>query len=105
NKTGNNGTNRPTAAQVSSKRLPQPLIEGGNLVALDDIVPEVKAFDETILAGALAREDGQVYGVPFASQTLQMYYNVAIFEEHGLEEPTTWGEFIDVNETLAAAEI
>ncbi len=101
--TGLTGSDGPDVAQVRSYGLLQPLVEGGNLVALDDIVPEVSEFDETILAGALGREDGQVYGVPFASQTLQMYYNVAIFEEHGLEEPTTWEEFIEVNETLAEA--
>src|SRR5690606_5567779 len=80
--TGLTGSDGPDVAQVRSYGLLQPLVEGGNLVALDDIVPEVSEFDETILAGALGREDGQTYGVPFASQTLQMYYNTAIFEEH-----------------------
>jgi len=101
--TGLTGSDGPDVAQVRSYGLLQPLVEGGNLVALDDIVPEVSEFDETILAGALGREDGQTYGVPFASQTLQMYYNTAIFEENGLEEPTTWEEFVEVNETLAEA--
>ncbi|HLT84456.1 MAG TPA: extracellular solute-binding protein, partial [Phototrophicaceae bacterium] len=91
--TGLTGSDGPDVAQVRSYGLLQPLVEGGNLVALDDIVPEVAEFDETILAGAKGREDGATYGIPFASQTLQMYYNVAIFEEHGLEEPTTWDEF------------
>ncbi len=101
--TGLTGSDGPDVAQVRSYGLLQPLVEGGNLVALDDIVPEVSEFDGTILAGALGREDGQTYGVPFASQTLQMYYNTAIFEEHGLEEPTTWEEFLEVNETLTEA--
>ncbi len=101
--TGLTGSDGPDVAQVRSYGLLQPLVEGGNLVALDDVVPEVSEFDETILAGAKGREDGQTYGVPFASQTLQMYYNTAIFEEHGLEEPTTWDEFIEVNQTLADA--
>lgn len=101
--TGLTGSDGPDVAQVRSYGLLQPLVEGGNLVALDDIVPEVAEFDETILAGAKGREDGATYGIPFASQTLQMYYNVAIFEEHGLEEPTTWDEFVEVNQTLADA--
>lgn len=101
--TGLTGSDGPDVAQVRSYGLLQPLVEGENLVALDDIVPEVADFDPTILAGALGREDGATYGVPFASQTLQMYYNVAIFEEHGLEEPTTWEEFVELNETLSAA--
>ncbi len=101
--TGLTGSDGPDVAQVRSYGLLQPLVEGGNLVPLDDVVPEVSEFDETILAGALGREDGQVYGVPFASQTLQMYYNVGIFEEHGLEEPTTWEEFVELNDTLVEA--
>lgn len=103
--TGLTGSDGPDVAQVRSYGLLQPLVEGGNLVALDDVVPEVSDFDETILAGALGQEDGAVYGVPFASQTLQMYYNVAIFEEHGLDEPATWEEFLEINETLASAGI
>ncbi|MFC4554854.1 ABC transporter substrate-binding protein [Georgenia faecalis] len=99
--TGLTGTDGPDIAQVRSYGQLQPLIESGNLVALDDIVPEVREFDETILAGALGREDGQVYGVPFASQTLQMYYNVAVFEELGLEEPETWEDFVAANEAIA----
>ncbi|MEE6272065.1 ABC transporter substrate-binding protein [Georgenia wangjunii] len=99
--TGLTGSDGPDIAQVRSYGLLQPLVEGGNLVALDDIVPEVAEFDETILAGAKGREDGNIYGVPFASQTLQMYYNVAVFDELGLEEPTTWDEFIAVNEAVA----
>ncbi|WP_230976479.1 extracellular solute-binding protein [Georgenia wutianyii] len=101
--TGLTGSDGPDIAQVRSYGLLQPLVEGGNLVALDDIVPEVAEFDETILAGAKGREDGATYGVPFASQTLQMYYNTAIFEENGLEEPTTWEEFVALNESLAEA--
>jgi raffinose/stachyose/melibiose transport system substrate-binding protein len=99
--TGLTGTDGPDVAQVRSYGLLQPLVESGNLVALDDIVPEVAEFDETILAGAKGREDGKIYGVPFASQTLQMYYNARVFDELGLEEPTTWEEFIAVNDAVA----
>ena len=41
--------------------------------------------------------------MPFASQTLVVYYNKAIFEEHGLEAPTTWDELIEVSDTLQDA--
>src|SRR5690606_4508940 len=40
--------------------------------------------------------------VPFATQTLQMFYNKTLFDELGLEEPTTWDEFIALNEQLLA---
>lgn len=99
--TGLTGSDGPDVAQVRTYGQLQPLIEGENIVALDDIVPAVLDFPESILAGAMSVEDGQVYGVPFASQTLQMYYNVRIFDELGLEEPTTWEEFLAVNEAVA----
>ncbi|CAG9620007.1 ABC transporter substrate-binding protein [Sutcliffiella rhizosphaerae] len=45
-------------------------------------------------------EDGTQYGVPLNLSTTQVFYNKAIFEEHGLEEPQTWDEFIAINEKL-----
>lgn len=103
--TGLTGSDGPDVAQVRSYGLLQPLVEGENLVALDDVVDGLDDFDETIIAGAKGREDDNVYGVPFASQTLQMYYNTAIFEEHGLSAPTTWDEFVSLNEELADTDI
>lgn len=98
--TGLTGSDGPDIAQLRSYGQLQPLIEGGNLVALDDIVPDAKNIDENILAGGKGREDGKVYGIPFASQTVQMFYNKKIFEEHGLEEPKTWDDFLKINQTL-----
>jgi len=80
-----------------------PWIEGGYLVPLDGEVQSLANYSETALDAVRSRENGQVYGVPFAIQTLQMFYNRAIFEELGLSEPTTWGEFVALNETLLEA--
>lgn len=101
--TGLTGSDGPDIAQVRSYGQLQPLIQGGNLVALDDVVPALAEFEEPLVAGAKGREDGQIYGVPLATQTIQMYYNTAIFSEHGLEEPETWEDFVAVNQTLADA--
>ncbi|MPV38807.1 ABC transporter substrate-binding protein [Georgenia subflava] len=101
--TGLTGSDGPDVAQVRSYGLLQPLVDGGNLVALDDVVPALAEFDDAILDGARGQEDGAIYGVPFASQTIQVYYNTAIFSEHGLSEPETWEEFIQLNDTLEAA--
>src|SRR5699024_6582647 len=60
-------------------------------------------WDEATVDSMRSIENDQVYGVPFAISTLQMYYNKAIFAEHGLEEPTTWDEFVEVSTTLAEA--
>lgn len=76
-------------------------IDGGYLLPLD--VDALANYSPTALDAVRSRENGQVYGVPFAIQVLQMYYNKAIFAELGLEVPTTWDEFIAVNEAIAAA--
>ncbi|WP_404429948.1 ABC transporter substrate-binding protein [Sutcliffiella horikoshii] len=54
--------------------------------------------DETLQASR--GEDGKQYGVPLNLSTTQVFYNKAIFKEHGLEEPKTWDEFIAINEKL-----
>ncbi len=37
---------------------------------------------------------GKDYGVPFAIQTMGIFYNKAIFAKYGLTVPTTWSQFI-----------
>jgi len=76
-------------------------IDGGYLLPLE--VAALDNYSPTALDAVRSRENGQVYGVPFAIQVLQMYYNKAIFAELGLEVPTTWDEFIAVNEAIADA--
>jgi raffinose/stachyose/melibiose transport system substrate-binding protein len=48
--------------------------------------------------------DGRVYMIPYAFDvTTVLWYNVDTFEEHGLSEPETWEEFLDVARTLREA--
>lgn len=103
--TGLTGSDGPDVAQVRTYGLLQPLIEGGNLVPLDDIVPEALEISDSIISGAKGRADGKLYGVPFASQTLQMFYNKDIFAEHGLDVPGTWDEFMNVLDTLQGSDV
>ncbi|GAA3931877.1 ABC transporter substrate-binding protein [Microbacterium soli] len=101
--TGLTGTSSsgPDVVQVQAYNRIQPFIEGGNLVPIEDIVDGLDNIDPAALEASLGREDGKIYGVPFATQAIQMFYNKGIFDELGLDEPTTWAEFIDVNEALA----
>lgn len=39
-----------------------------------------------------AKYDGKTYGAPLVTDTLALVYNKAIFEEAGVEAPTTWAE-------------
>ena len=66
----------------------------GYLMPLEDKVPELKGFSENSLRGTRSISDGKVYGVPYAGQTLVIYYNKAMYKELGLEVPETWDEFL-----------
>ena len=66
----------------------------GYLMPLDGEIPELGSIPEGVLRGATSIDDGRVYGVPFASQTLLVYYNKSMYEELGLQEPETWDEVI-----------
>lgn len=46
--------------------------------------------------------DGKVYCAPLNLVNDTVFYNKAIFDEYGLEEPTTYDEFISICETLKA---
>lgn len=81
----------------------EPLAQAGYLMPLDDKVEALKDFNPDHLAGATNRADGRIYGVPFALQTVQVLYNVRIFEELGLKEPQTWSELLEVAEALKRA--
>jgi raffinose/stachyose/melibiose transport system substrate-binding protein len=93
----------PDVAQLRAYGGLQPLCEAGRLVPLDDV--DVSAIDEPVLEGARCQGDGELYGVPFATQVLAVYYNKEIFEQHGIEEPSTWQEMVDAAETLDRADV
>lgn len=75
----------------------------GYLVPLGDKVPELSGFSETALGGVTSVSDGNKYGVPFASQTLVIYYNKSIYAELGLEVPETWDDFLSNLKAIKAA--
>lgn len=47
--------------------------------------------------------DGKAYGLPKLVNYWGVAYNTAVFEEHGLEVPTTWDEMLAVCATLSDA--
>jgi raffinose/stachyose/melibiose transport system substrate-binding protein len=73
----------------------------GYLAPLDyNMVPELKRFPLQTMVGARSRRDGKIYGVPFATQTLVIYYNKKIFQQNGLSVPKTWEGFMNLMKTL-----
>lgn len=56
----------------------------------------------TINKGALqsVNYQGKNYGVPFAIQTMEVFYNKDIFAKYNLSVPTTWADFMNINKVL-----
>ncbi len=44
--------------------------------------------------------DGNIYGVPFLSNTFHLFYRTDLFEQHELDVPTTFDEVMDACEVL-----
>ncbi|MCT2537072.1 extracellular solute-binding protein [Aquibacillus koreensis] len=72
-----------------------PLIDNGLLHELDPADFEDKGFIEGSFGGF--SKDGKVYGVPKNTDFLPLFINKRMFEENGLEPPTTEEELIAVS--------
>ncbi len=46
--------------------------------------------------GYLPGPTGSLYGLPFGSETSVLYYRTDVFEEHGLDVPETYDEFLEL---------
>ena len=82
----------------------EQVAKAGYLLKLDaSNVPELANLPREALAAETLRADKSVYAVPFASQTLGLFVNNAVFTKAGLQPPTTWDELIAVSKALKAA--
>ena len=71
-------------------------VQKGQIVPLDDLFaewPDSEQFVESTLAPLTI--DGKLYGIPYNTNARAMVYRKDIFEENGLEVPTTWGDFVE----------
>ncbi len=68
--------------------------QSGYMEPLESWVPELKGFAAGPVRGATSIKDGKVYGVPFASQTLGIYYNKKMYDKLGLAVPQTWDQWL-----------
>ncbi len=100
--TGLAGSSGPDVPQVRSYGQLQSTVAAKSLVPLDGKV-DLAGWDENVIASAKGKEDGKIYSVPLARQTIQMFYNQGLFDKFGLKAPTTWAEFTAANDTLMAA--
>lgn len=103
--TGLAGADGPDVAQVRSYGQLQPTVASGSLVDLDGKV-DLSKFDANVVQSVQGKDDGRIYAVPLAVQTLQMYYNQELFTKAGISAPpTTWAEFTADLDKLKAADV
>jgi alpha-glucoside transport system substrate-binding protein len=99
------GGNPPDLAAIAQPGLIAQFAEQGAIQPIDDLRETiVDNFGESVAdVGAV---DGTQYGVMFkGSNKSTVWYNVAAFEEAGVEPPETWDELVEVASTLQAAGI
>ena len=77
-------------------------VDGGKIVDLQEYFDNDKEWADSFNDGTTDQEtyDGHIYGVPTAQTMAVMYYNKRIFEENGLEVPTSYDEYLQVCKTL-----
>ncbi|NLF78895.1 MAG: sugar ABC transporter substrate-binding protein [Chloroflexi bacterium] len=71
----------------------------GQLLPVDDVV-ESLGGEEAFLPNTLLEYDGQTMCIPYAGGGVSLWYRTDLFEEAGLEPPTTWDEWLAAAEAL-----
>ena len=99
------GGNPPDIACIAQPGLLQGFAEQGKLQPIDDLRSTiVDNFGESVADVGVF--DGTQYAVMFkGTNKSTVWYNVADFEEAGVEPPTTWDELNEARDTLKAAGI
>jgi raffinose/stachyose/melibiose transport system substrate-binding protein len=75
------------------------LFEAGYLASLNDL-PGLENFSDVAKSAWITDDGSDVFCVPMASVIHGFIYNTEIFNELGLEEPTTEAEFFELLETI-----
>jgi len=73
-----------------------------------DITDRFNAWDENqFLEGPMNSTilDGRIYGVPWASNCLALWYNVEMLNEAGVDVPETWSELEEAARTLGSDDV
>jgi raffinose/stachyose/melibiose transport system permease protein len=88
------------------------LIKNGEIQPLDESLDGPNwegdsTWRESFLPGSLDRYtyEGKVYGMPFLYSPVAVWYNKAMFEEHGWGKPRTWDEMYALCEKIEEAGI
>lgn len=97
------GSGAPDVVQVEYYAFPQFALTD----AFADLAPYGFAdFEDDYTASTWnSVTDGDaIYGLPQDSGPMALFYNKAVFDEVGVEVPTTWDEYYDAAKTIHAAD-
>jgi len=96
------GGRGPDVAIVDSSFIPQ--LAAGEVI--QDVTERAADLESDFHEGAwqYSQYGGQQFGLPMDSSNTALFYNVRMFEEAGVEVPTTWEELLDASITLTDAE-
>lgn len=75
------------------------LAKEGKLLPVDDVV-EALGGEDAFLPNTLLKWDGVTYCIPYATGGPVLWYRTDLFEQAGLEPPTTWDEWLAAAEAL-----
>lgn len=103
------GGGQPPALAVMLATDLYDLVNGDYIIPLDDYInsmPDGPAYLDSFLAAYLAnsRHDGKIWSIPFQRSVVVLYYNKDLFEEAGLEPPTSWDTWAEAAQKLAERE-
>ena len=79
-----------------------PILEANAALPLNDYLDNVEGFWDSVSASAIKpHTDGNIYAIPCEEVFWELiYYNKAIFNEYGLEEPKTLEDLLHISDVL-----
>lgn len=93
------GSGVPDVVQVEYQSLPQFVLSEALLDLSEYGFGELESMYTASTWGAVSFSDG-IWGLPQDSGPMALFYNKRVFDENGIEVPTTWDEYIDAGRTL-----
>lgn len=87
--------NAPDLGQIEYDALPNFRVQDGleNLAACEEIVAAEDQFLEWTWGQVSLGTEDEVYGVPQDQGPMALFYRSDLFEQNGIEVPTTWEEY------------
>ncbi|WP_396667619.1 ABC transporter substrate-binding protein [Microbacterium sp. R86528] len=98
------GNGAPDAVQLEYQSFPQFVLPGA-LADLSALGMDELEDQFTASTWSQVSSDGKLVGLPQDSGPMAMFYNARVFEEQGLDVPTTWDDYTAAAEALRPADV